>query len=119
MEASQTQGDAPDQNEGGGTPDQPDNAPAVEPTQGTQGESVPEAEGGDVGRISPPPPDAQSGVPALPENEGVEPQPENAGPVGDSGQAPGGPHAEANQADNAAEGTAPGEGEPPAEEPAA
>lgn len=107
MEASQTEG----------TPDQPDEStgPAVDPIEGSQGEQLPETEGGaEANRISAPPASAQSGVPPLPENEGVAPQPEYAGPVGDSGQSSGGLHTEANSTDNPEEGAAP-EGETPAE----
>jgi hypothetical protein len=103
--------DAPDEDAG----------PAVDPIEGDQGPQVAEqTPQGTVGgsfdpdapvRTSAPPPDAQSGVPALPENEGVEAQPEYAGPVGDSGQSPEGSHPEARESPAAAP-DADGEGEP-------
>jgi hypothetical protein len=73
------------------THDEPDNQVAVQPIQGDQGPQVAEqvpadATGGNPDvpiRTSAPPPEAQSGVPGIPENEGVEPQPEFAGPVGE------------------------------------
>ena len=123
MFSEQGGGDAPEPQ----TQDQPDEGtgPAVEPIQGDQGPQVAEQDPADATganpdnavRVSAPPPEAQSGVPQIPGgvNEGVEPQPEFSGPVGDSGQSPGGSHPEASQADNAEEGTAPGEGAPESE----
>lgn len=97
------------------TPDEPgsqepdeDAGPAVEPTQGDQGEPVEQNAlpvGGTVAGFdpdravstSPPPADAQSGVPALPENEGVEAQPQFAKGVD---PAQGSVHAEESQTDS-------------------
>lgn len=121
MEASQPEqpGQEPEQPATHESPDS-DAGPAVEPTEGTQGESLPQDSSSfdpsNPVRTSALPPEAQSGVPPLPENEGVEPEPENAGPVGDSGQSPGGSHPEASQADNADEGTAPEPGGDPGQE---
>lgn len=115
---SEQGGDAPERQD---HPDE-DAGPSVEPVEGDQGPQVSEQDPQDATGANPdnavaqsaPPPEAQSGVPQIPDgtNEGVEPQPEYAGPVGDSGQSPGGSHPEASQADNADEGTAhEGEGE--------
>lgn len=87
------------------TEDQPVD-PAARPDDGT-GSGVDPATPGDQGEqdpgvpISAPPAEDLSGVPDLPngDNEGVEPQPENSGPTGDSGQSPEGAHPEANQTD--------------------
>jgi hypothetical protein len=86
---SEQGGDAPEV-ERQDHPDE-DAGPAVEPVQGDQGPQVSEqvpadATGSDPDnavRTSAPAPEAQSGVPQIPDgtNEGVEPQPEFAGPV--------------------------------------
>lgn len=100
---------APDEPQVQDSPD-PDAGPAVEPAKGDQGEWVGEQDAPLVEpggfdpdrpvRQSPPPPEAQSGVPQIPggENDDVEPQPEYAGPVEPSDQGDGG-HAEASKVD--------------------
>lgn len=83
-----------------------DAGPAVDPIEGDQGTQVDPTEpmsagpGGDPAnreaRMSAPPADQASGVPAVPENADVEPIPENAGPQGASGQAEGGTDGDAS-----------------------
>lgn len=89
--------------QGGDAPEQPVEDPnegpnpAVQPVEGDQGPQVSEQDPADATvpnpdnavRTSAPPPEAQSGVPQIPDgtNEGVEPQPEFAGHV-DAGTTP-------------------------------
>lgn len=90
MEASTTppEGTAPEDQAPQEHPDA-EAGPHVEPIQGDQGPQAAEQDPADAlapqspdgVRVSAPPPEAQSGVPALPENADVEPQPEYAGPV--------------------------------------
>jgi hypothetical protein len=73
----------------------------AEPTEGSQGEfpAPAAATGFDPDApvaTSPPAASEQPGVPALPENEGVEAQEQYRGPVGDGQSAP---HPEANESD--------------------
>jgi hypothetical protein len=115
MESEETpeRQDAPDEEAG----------PAVEPTTADQGDQVSEqtpaaaaAPGFDPDApvaTSPPPPEAQSGVPQPTDgsNEGVEPQPQYAGPVpgpGESGEVGTG-----GDSTSASEQVDPGEGEEP------
>lgn len=109
MEASHTESQEPEVDPAARPDD--DAGPAVEPTEGSQGESLPEDSGSfnpDAAvRTSALPPEAQSGVPPLPENAGVEADPDVAGPVAGGGQSAGGSHPEASQTDNAEEGTVP------------
>lgn len=83
---------APDEEpEAGAQEPDEDAGPAVEPIVGDQGPEVQEQDATDAlaagdtanmaARQSAPAPERQSGVPTVPENAGVEPQPEFAGPV--------------------------------------
>lgn len=102
--------EAPDEPKFQDAPDE-EAGPLVQPATGDQGEWVGEQDAPLVQpggfdpdrpvRQSPPPAEAQSGVPQIPggENDDVEPQPEFAGPVEGGGQSEGGAHAEANEVD--------------------